>query len=69
LNKLEFPSPKDNLYQVWLNLASWFWRRRFLKIFSVFLLFHYYLPWRRGIPFLWTNLNPLHPRMICAKSS
>jgi hypothetical protein len=39
LNKLEFPSPKDNLYQVWLNLASCFWRTRFLKIFSVFLLF------------------------------
>jgi hypothetical protein len=29
LNKLEFPLPKENLYQVWLNLASWFWRRRF----------------------------------------
>jgi hypothetical protein len=27
LYKLEFPSPKDNLYQVWLNLACWFWRR------------------------------------------
>jgi hypothetical protein len=26
LNKLEFSSPKDNLYQVWLNLACWFWR-------------------------------------------
>jgi hypothetical protein len=24
LNKLVSPSPKDNLYQVWLNLASWF---------------------------------------------
>jgi hypothetical protein len=34
LNKLEFPSPKDNLYQVWLNLASWFWRRRFSKVFQ-----------------------------------
>jgi hypothetical protein len=48
LNKIEFPSPKDNLYQVWLNLASWFWRRRFLKIFSAFLLFRYYLPLERG---------------------
>jgi hypothetical protein len=27
LNKLQFPSPKDNLYQVWLNLACSFWRR------------------------------------------
>jgi hypothetical protein len=52
LNKLEFPSFKDNVYQVWLNLACWFWRRRFLKIFSVFLLFCYYLPLERG--------NPLH---------
>jgi hypothetical protein len=29
LNKLEFPSPMDSLYQVWLNLACWFWRRIF----------------------------------------
>ena len=28
LNKLEFPSPKDTLCQVWLKLAQWFWRRR-----------------------------------------
>jgi hypothetical protein len=101
LNKFESPSPKDNLYQVWLNFARWFWRRRFkkkkvqciftlsllstlkeglfpsfeqnwipfnqekfvlnliefgllfstrrfLKIFSVFLLFYYYLPFEMG---------------------
>jgi hypothetical protein len=29
-------------------LACWFWRRRFLKNFSVFLLFCYYLPLERG---------------------
>jgi hypothetical protein len=54
LNKLEFPSPKDNLYQVWLILACWFWRRffKFLKLFSVFLLFCYYLPMENGYPFL-----------------
>ena len=28
LNKLESPSPKDVLCQVWLKLAHWFWRRR-----------------------------------------
>jgi hypothetical protein len=27
LNKLEFPSFKNNLYQVWLNFANWSWRR------------------------------------------
>jgi hypothetical protein len=50
LNKLEFSSSKDNLYQVWLILACWFWRRRFFKIFCVFLLFRYYLPLERAYP-------------------
>ena len=27
LNKLESPSPKDALCQVWLKLACWFWRK------------------------------------------
>ena len=27
LKKLESPSPKDALCQVWLKLAQWFWRR------------------------------------------
>jgi hypothetical protein len=25
LNKLESPTPKDDLCQVWLKLAQWFW--------------------------------------------
>ena len=28
LNKLESPSPRDTLCQVWLKLAQWIWRRR-----------------------------------------
>ena len=28
LNKLESPSPKNALCQVWLKLTQWFWRRR-----------------------------------------
>ena len=28
LNKIEFLLPMDALYQVWLQLALWFWRRR-----------------------------------------
>jgi hypothetical protein len=27
LNNLESPPPKDDLCQVWLKLAQWFWRR------------------------------------------
>ena len=26
-----------------------------------------YLPLEKGGPFIWTNLNPLYPRMLCAK--
>jgi hypothetical protein len=29
--KLESPSPKDDLCQVWLKLAQWFWRSRKCK--------------------------------------
>ena len=36
LNKLESPSPKDALCQVWLKLAQWFWRRRFFNFVNVF---------------------------------
>ena len=67
LNKLEFHSPKDALCQVWLKLAQWFWRKRFLNFINVFLLFRNYLLLKKGGPFIWTNLNPLHPRMLCAK--
>ena len=66
LNKLESPSPKDNLYKVWLNLACWFWRRRFLKIFSVFLLFCDYLPLEKGYPFRLNKLeSPLPKDDLC----
>jgi hypothetical protein len=39
LYNFEFPLPRDDLYQVLLNLACWFWRRRFLKIISKFYFF------------------------------
>jgi hypothetical protein len=65
LNKLEFPSSKDNLYQVWLNLACWFWRR-FLKIVSAFSLFCYYLPLERGYPLSSNKLkSPLPKDDLC----
>ena len=32
LNKLEFPWPKDALCQVWLKLAQWFWKRRWIHV-------------------------------------
>jgi hypothetical protein len=38
LNKLESPSPKDNLYQILLILARWFWREKNQCIFTLLLL-------------------------------
>ena len=49
LNKLESSSPKDSLCQVLLKMAQWFWRRRFLKVLNVFLLFRNYLPFEKGV--------------------
>ena len=48
LNKLESPPPKDALWQVWLKMAEWFWRRRFLNFVNVFSLFRNYLPLEKG---------------------
>ena len=67
LNKLESPSSKDALCQVWLKLAQWFWRRGLFNFVSVYSLFSNYLPMKRAGPFFSTNMNPLHPWMHCAK--
>ena len=47
LNKLQSPSPKDALCQVWLKLAKWFWRRRFFNFVNVCSLFRNYRRWQR----------------------
>jgi hypothetical protein len=49
LNKLEFLLPKDDLGQVWLKLAQWFWRRRFLNDPTPFLHFCDYLPLKQDL--------------------
>ena len=67
LNKLESPSPKDDLCQVWLKLAQWFCRRRFLNFVNVFSLFRNYLPFWKGGTLFWTKLNPHHSLILCAK--
>ena len=43
-------------------------KRNFKKLSSMY--FRYFViisPWKRAGPFIWTTLNPLHPRMLCAK--
>jgi hypothetical protein len=61
LNNLEFLLLKDILYRVWLKLACWFWRR-FFKIFSVFLLFRYYLPLVKGVALHMNNSESPPPK-------
>ena len=49
LNKLKSPSTKHALYQVWLKLAQWFGRKRFLYNFvNLLLLFYNYLHLDKG---------------------
>ena len=62
LNKLESPSPKDALCQVWLKLAQWFWRRRFLNFIKVFSLFRNYLPLERGSALHLNKLDSPSPK-------
>ena len=47
LNKFESLSPKDALFQLWLKMAQWFWKR-FLSFINVFTLFRNYLPLEKG---------------------
>ena len=59
---------KNTLCQVWLKLAKCFRRRRFFLISSMYFRnFIIISPWKRAGSNIWTNLNPLHSRMLCAK--
>ena len=50
LNKLEIPSPRNTMCQVWLKMSQWFWTRRLLKVLNnVFLLFCNYLHFEKGV--------------------
>jgi hypothetical protein len=49
LIKFESPLPKNDLCQVWLKLAQWFWQRRFLNDPTPFLHFCDYLPFEEDL--------------------
>ena len=46
---------------------GWNWSGGSWEVVNVFLLFCNYLPLKRAWDFIWTNLNPLYTRMLCAK--
>jgi hypothetical protein len=62
LNKLESPSPKDDLCQVWLKLAQWFWRRIFLNDPTPFLHFCDYLPFEEDLALYLNKLEIPSPK-------
>ena len=65
----ELSSPySDAMCQIGLEVAQWFWRRRWFNLVNVFLLFHNYHSSKRVWPFIGTKLNPIHQKnMLCTK--
>ena len=61
LYKIEFPSPKDALCQVWLKLAERL-KRRFLNFVNVFLLFPNYLPLEKNVALHLTKFESSSPK-------
>ena len=65
LNKLESPSPKDALCQVWLKLAPLFWRT-FFKFVNVFSQYRNYLPLEKVVALhLNKFISPLTKDALC----
>jgi hypothetical protein len=56
-NKFESPSPQDDLCQVWLKLAQWFWRKRFKNEPIPFLHICDYLPFEEDLAFYMNKLK------------
>jgi hypothetical protein len=59
--KLESPPPKDDLCQVWIKLAQWFWRR-FLNDPTSFLHFCDYLPFEEDLALYLNKLEFSSPK-------
>jgi hypothetical protein len=68
LNNVEFPLPKEALYQVWLKLVCWFWRR---KLFFNINICKYGIPYcgptRPTGTMLWTILHLHYIRKLSYK--
>ena len=65
--KLESPSPRDTLCQVWLKLAHCFWRRALKNFANVFSLFRYHLLLEKDVALHLNKLESPSPMMLCAK--
>ena len=67
LKKLESLSSKDACAKIDWNWLSGSGEEDFFISSMYFRYFVIISPWKRVVPFVWTNLNPLHPRMLFAK--
>ena len=63
-NKLKSSLPMDAFCYIWLKLAQWFYRRRYLNFVNVFSLFGNHLPVKKGRALHLNNQIYLYPRMI-----
>ena len=50
-----------------VEIGPGFLRRKFLNFVNVFSLFRNYVPMGKAWHFIWTNLNSLHLRILCAR--
>ena len=68
LNKFKPPSPKDALNQIWLKFnCPVVLEKKIFNFVNVFLPFGNNLHLEKGRAIHLKNLNPLHPKMHCAK--
>ena len=67
LNKFESLHPRMLCGTFGLICSSGTWEENFKFCKCIFCYFVIFSPWKRAGLFIWTNLNPLHPRMLCAK--
>jgi hypothetical protein len=64
-NDFQFPIPKDDLYQVRLKMACWFWRRRFVSNINICKYFFLYCgPSRPPGTMIWTILTISYIRKL-----
>ena len=60
---------RNSFEQTWISFfvtSRNSWEEDFKTLSMYFPYFVFISPWKRVWPFIWTNLNPLHPRMFCA---
>ena len=58
----------QSLLKVWLKLVQWFCRRNFVDVIIIFFFCYIIIMshWKKECCFIWTILNSLHSRMLCA---